>query len=107
MSPVIRMAGTWAPRCDCSRPITAALVGPAAAGHASRTALAVPIGLVMIYRLDLAAEIAAANRGIDPPTPQATLQLVWTAVALVFFLISTVFVWRSFYAMRIPDVEMK
>ena len=27
--------------------------------------------------------------------------------ALVFFLISTVFVWRSFYGMRIPLVEMK
>ncbi len=27
--------------------------------------------------------------------------------ALVFFLISTIFVWRSFYAMRIPAMEMK
>ncbi len=27
--------------------------------------------------------------------------------ALVFFLVSTVFVWRSFYGMRIPVVEMK
>ena len=27
--------------------------------------------------------------------------------ALVFFLISTVFVWRSFYGMRIPEVEAK
>ena len=27
--------------------------------------------------------------------------------AVVFFLISTVFIWRSFYGMRIPDVEMK
>jgi K(+)-stimulated pyrophosphate-energized sodium pump len=27
--------------------------------------------------------------------------------ALCFFLVSVVFVWRSFYAMRIPDVEMK
>ena len=27
--------------------------------------------------------------------------------ALCFFLISVVFVWRSFYGMRIPDVEMK
>ncbi|TKV56936.1 FtsW/RodA/SpoVE family cell cycle protein [Nakamurella flava] len=44
------------------------------------------LGLVMIYRLDLAAAVAAANRGTDPPTAQATLQLVWTAVALVFFL---------------------
>ncbi len=51
------------------------------------------IGLVMIYRLDLAAEIAAVNRGDEPPTPpQATLQLVWTAVALVFFLIVLVVV---------------
>jgi cell division protein FtsW (lipid II flippase) len=50
------------------------------------------IGLVMIYRLDLAAQIAAANRGVDAPTPQATLQLVWTAVALVFFLIVLVVV---------------
>lgn len=45
------------------------------------------LGLVMIYRLDLAAAVAAANRGNDPPTAQATLQLVWTAVALVFFLV--------------------
>ena len=50
------------------------------------------IGLVMIYRLDLAAQVAAANRGVDPPTAQATLQLVWTAVALVFFLIVLVVV---------------
>ena len=27
--------------------------------------------------------------------------------AVIFFLISTVFIWRSFYGMRIPDVEMK
>ena len=45
------------------------------------------IGLVMIYRLDLAREISAINRGEEVPTPQASLQLVWTAVALVFFLV--------------------
>jgi K(+)-stimulated pyrophosphate-energized sodium pump len=27
--------------------------------------------------------------------------------AVLFFAVSLVFVWRSFYAMRIPDVEMK
>jgi cell division protein FtsW (lipid II flippase) len=45
------------------------------------------IGLVMIYRLDLAREIAAVNRGEEVPTAQASLQLVWTGVALVFFLV--------------------
>ncbi len=45
------------------------------------------IGLVMIYRLDLARTVAAVNRGEEVPAPQASLQLVWTAVALVFFLI--------------------
>ncbi|WP_395727779.1 FtsW/RodA/SpoVE family cell cycle protein [Nakamurella sp.] len=45
------------------------------------------IGLVMIYRLDLAREISAVNRGEEVPTPQASLQLVWTGVALVCFLI--------------------
>jgi cell division protein FtsW (lipid II flippase) len=45
------------------------------------------IGLVMIYRLDLAREISAINRGEEVPTPQASLQLVWTGVALVCFLV--------------------
>lgn len=45
------------------------------------------IGLVMIYRLDLAREISAINRGEEVPTAQASLQLVWTGVALVCFLI--------------------
>ena len=45
------------------------------------------IGLVMIYRLDLAREISAINRGEEVPPPQASLQLVWTGVALVCFLI--------------------
>lgn len=45
------------------------------------------IGLVEIYRLDLAAALNAVNRGEEAPTAQASLQLVWTAVALVFFLI--------------------
>ena len=45
------------------------------------------IGLVMIYRLDLAREISAVNRGEEVPTAQASLQLVWTGVALVCFLI--------------------
>ncbi len=45
------------------------------------------IGLVMIYRLDLARAISAVNRGEEVPTAQASLQLVWTGVALVFFLV--------------------
>lgn len=45
------------------------------------------IGLVMIYRLDLARQISAINRGEEVPTAQASLQLVWTGVALVCFLI--------------------
>ena len=32
------------------------------------------IGLVMIYRLDLAREISAINRGEEVPTPQASLR---------------------------------
>ena len=41
------------------------------------------LGLVMIYRLDLA---AAANQ--PAPAPQAPLQLLWTAVSLVLFLLT-------------------
>ncbi len=45
------------------------------------------IGLVMIYRLDLADAIRAAGRGDPAPTPQAPAQLLWTGLALVFFLV--------------------
>ena len=44
------------------------------------------IGLVMIYRLDLAGRSGAMNRG-ELPTAQAPLQLVWTGIALVLFLV--------------------
>lgn len=45
------------------------------------------IGLVMIYRLDLA---AAANQ--PDITPQAPLQLLWTAISLVLFLLTLLLV---------------
>ncbi len=41
------------------------------------------LGLVMIYRLDLAEAVKHANA-----TPQAPLQLLWTAVSLVLFLVT-------------------
>jgi cell division protein FtsW (lipid II flippase) len=50
------------------------------------------LGLVMIYRLDLAAAASAVNRGEEPPAAQASLQLVWTAVALVLFLLVLVII---------------
>ncbi|MEO7125067.1 MAG: FtsW/RodA/SpoVE family cell cycle protein [Nakamurella sp.] len=45
------------------------------------------LGLVMIYRLDL----AAASRNADA-VPQAPLQLLWTAVSLVLFLLTLLLV---------------
>ncbi len=45
------------------------------------------LGLVMIHRLDLAAAVSATLRGRNVPRPEATAQLVWTGVGLVFFLI--------------------
>ena len=50
------------------------------------------LGLVMIYRLDLAAQVSAANRGEDPPTSQTSLQMVWTGVALLLFLLVLVII---------------
>ena len=44
------------------------------------------IGLVMIYRLDLAAAERATGRGDPAPAAQAPLQLLWTGIALVLFL---------------------
>ncbi len=44
------------------------------------------IGLVMIYRLDLAAAVRAAANGVDPPAAQAPAQLLWTGIALLLFL---------------------
>ncbi len=45
------------------------------------------LGLVMIYRLDLAAAVRAAAENKPAPAQQASAQLLWTGVALVFFLI--------------------
>jgi len=44
------------------------------------------LGLVMIYRLDLAAAIKAAANGNKAPALQAPAQLLWTGIALVLFL---------------------
>ena len=44
------------------------------------------IGLVMIYRLDLAAAVRAAARGDDAPSAQAPAQLLWTGISLLLFL---------------------
>src|SRR5947209_5896845 len=44
------------------------------------------IGLVMIYRLDLAAAVKAAANGVKAPPAQASAQLLWTGIALVLFL---------------------
>ncbi len=44
------------------------------------------IGLVMIYRLDLAAQVNAAANGTAAPPAQAPAQLLWTGLALVLFL---------------------
>ncbi|MET3805869.1 cell division protein FtsW (lipid II flippase) [Nakamurella sp. UYEF19] len=44
------------------------------------------VGLVMIYRLDLAAAVKAAAAGQEAPTAQAPAQLLWTGVALLLFL---------------------
>ncbi len=45
------------------------------------------LGLVMIYRLDLAAAAKAVGRGDPIPAAQAPLQLLWTGIALVLFLL--------------------
>lgn len=45
------------------------------------------LGLVMIHRLDLAQTVKAAVAGEDPPRAEAPMQLIWTGVALIFFLI--------------------
>ncbi len=44
------------------------------------------VGLVMIYRLDLAAAVRAAARGDSVPSPQAPAQLLWTGISLLLFL---------------------
>ncbi len=44
------------------------------------------IGLVMIYRLDLAAAVKAAANGVKAPPAQAPAQLLWTGIALLLFL---------------------
>ena len=43
------------------------------------------VGLVMIYRLDLAAADKAAAAGDSGPAGQASAQLLWTAVGVVLF----------------------
>ena len=43
------------------------------------------VGLVMIYRLDLAAADKAAAAGDSAPAGQASAQLLWTAVGVVLF----------------------
>lgn len=45
------------------------------------------LGLVMIYRLDLAAATKAVAAGTAVPSPQASMQLLWTGVALICFLV--------------------
>ncbi len=45
------------------------------------------LGLVMIHRLDIGAAAEAAAQGNDPPGLQAPLQLMWTGVSLVLFLV--------------------
>ncbi|GGM00161.1 FtsW/RodA/SpoVE family cell cycle protein [Nakamurella endophytica] len=50
------------------------------------------LGLVMIYRLDLAAAGKAAAAGQQAPTAQAPAQLLWTGVALLCFLVVLVVV---------------
>jgi cell division protein FtsW (lipid II flippase) len=45
------------------------------------------LGLSMIYRLDLAAAQQAVLNGLDPPTPQAQSQLVWSIVGLTLMVV--------------------
>ncbi|RIJ69418.1 FtsW/RodA/SpoVE family cell cycle protein [Nakamurella silvestris] len=45
------------------------------------------LGLVMIHRLDLANTAKALRAGDDLPSPIAPTQLVWTGVAVAFFLV--------------------
>ena len=44
------------------------------------------IGLVMIYRIDLATAVSAAARGKPVPPASAPAQLMWTGIALLAFL---------------------
>lgn len=44
------------------------------------------VGLVMIYRIDLASAVSAAARGKPAPPAYAPAQLMWTGVALLAFL---------------------
>ncbi len=44
------------------------------------------IGLVMIYRLDLAGAVRAAAKGTAAPAAQAPAQLLWTGISLLLFL---------------------
>ena len=44
------------------------------------------LGLVMIYRLDLAAAVKATANGNEAPALQAPAQLLWTGIALLLFL---------------------
>jgi cell division protein FtsW (lipid II flippase) len=43
------------------------------------------LGLVMIYRIDLAKAARAVERGLDVPTSLYTRQVAWTAVGLLLF----------------------
>jgi cell division protein FtsW (lipid II flippase) len=45
------------------------------------------LGLVLIHRLDLAASDRAANAGTDAPSPDAPLQLTWTAIGVALFVV--------------------
>jgi cell division protein FtsW (lipid II flippase) len=45
------------------------------------------IGMIMIYRLDVAAAQRAERTGVAPPTPDVYFQLAWFAVGIVGFLL--------------------
>jgi len=45
------------------------------------------LGLVMIYRLDVAAAQRAQRIGADPPTPDVYSQLIWFAVGVTLFVL--------------------
>jgi len=49
------------------------------------------LGLVMIHRLDLAAAVSAAARGVAAPAAAAPRQLAWTAAAVVLLAVA---LWR-------------
>ncbi|WP_067648675.1 FtsW/RodA/SpoVE family cell cycle protein [Nocardia harenae] len=44
------------------------------------------LGLVLIHRLDLAAAQSAAYNGSEAPSPDATSQVLWTALGMVVFI---------------------